>query len=54
MLLDLYKEMLATEIEDKRRIMYEKANTLGYTHPEVITCSQELDALLNQYAKQAF
>jgi stage 0 sporulation regulatory protein len=29
--------------------MYRKANNFGFTHPEVVACSQELDILLNRY-----
>ena len=37
------------EIEMKRKFMYEKAIDLGFTHPQVVSCSQELDKLLNKY-----
>ncbi len=40
-------------IESKRKDMYKKANDLGYTHPEVVHCSQELDELLNKYSDTA-
>ena len=30
--------------------MYEKAKDLGFAHPQVVYCSQELDKLLNKYA----
>jgi stage 0 sporulation regulatory protein len=33
--------------------MYKKAKDLGFTHPAVVDCSQELDVLLNKYLKQA-
>ena len=49
----LYKKRLKFEIEIKRRIMYKKAKDLGFTHPQVVNCSQELDALLNLYSAQA-
>lgn len=39
-------------VEYKRKEMYKKANDLGYSHPKVVICSQELDALLNMYQKQ--
>lgn len=29
--------------------MYFKANQFGFTHPVVVACSEELDALLNCY-----
>ncbi|MGN4124925.1 Spo0E family sporulation regulatory protein-aspartic acid phosphatase [Lysinibacillus sphaericus] len=49
----LLKQFLKVEIEIKRRIMYKKAKNLGFTHPKVVDCSQELDVLLNRYLKQA-
>lgn len=48
----LYKTMLRYAIEIKRKNMYKKAMALGFTHPEVVNYSQELDILLNKYAKQ--
>lgn len=45
----LLKKMLKLKIETKRRVMYKKAKDLGFTHPEVVDCSQELDELLNKY-----
>ncbi|MDM5248190.1 MULTISPECIES: aspartyl-phosphate phosphatase Spo0E family protein [unclassified Lysinibacillus] len=45
------KQFLKMEIEVKRRIMYRKAMDLGFTHPSVVNCSQELDVLLNKYSK---
>lgn len=45
----LYKKSLKFQIEIKRRIMYKKAKNLGFTHPQVVNCSQELDVLLNKY-----
>ncbi|MFJ7734016.1 Spo0E family sporulation regulatory protein-aspartic acid phosphatase [Lysinibacillus sp. NPDC097231] len=47
------KQFLKVKIEIKRRIMYKKAKTLGFTHPTVVDCSQELDVLLNIYSEQA-
>lgn len=49
----LCKKFLQDEIEIKRKIMYKKAKDLGFTHPQVVHCSQELDALLNKYSAQA-
>ena len=46
-------EMLKLKIELKRKDMYKKAKDLGFTHPEVVNCSQELDVLLNNYLDQA-
>lgn len=45
--------ILKLAIEYKRKVMYKKAKDLGFTHPQVISCSQELDTLLNMYWKQA-
>lgn len=41
------KKKLEFIIEIKRKVMCKKAIILGFTHPEVVKCSQELDALLN-------
>jgi len=43
------KPLLLVKIIMRKRKMYRKAKTLGYTHPSVIKCSQELDYLLNKY-----
>ena len=45
----LLENTLKHEIEIKRKSMYEKAIDLGFTHPQVVYCSQELDKLLNKY-----
>lgn len=39
-------KILLLEIEIKRKDMYKKAKDLGFTHPQVVNCSQELDVLL--------
>lgn len=49
----LFKKMLKLKIEIKRKDMYKKAQDLGFTHPQVVNCSQELDILLNNYFDQA-
>lgn len=49
----LLKIILKLRIEAKRKHMYKKANVLGFTHPEVVNCSQELDELLNKYSDSA-
>lgn len=49
----LHRKVLKFLIEFKRKLMYKKAKDLGYTHPEVVNCSQELDDLLNKYFDQA-
>lgn len=43
------KSLTLKQINSKKREMYMKAKSLGMTHPAVVACSQELDALLNQY-----
>lgn len=45
-------KILKLIIEYKRNDMYEKAKDLGFTHPKVVICSQELDDLINMYLKQ--
>ena len=45
----LLKNILKLRIEIKRKNMYKKAKELGFTHPQVVNCSQELDLLLNKY-----
>ncbi|WP_438314095.1 aspartyl-phosphate phosphatase Spo0E family protein [Sporosarcina sp. FA9] len=40
---------LLKNIELKQMDMYFKANQFGFTHPIVVACSKELDALLNCY-----
>ena len=45
----LCKKSLKFVIEIKRKDMYNKAKNLGFTNPQVVTCSQELDLLLNKY-----
>ena len=50
----LSKKFLKAEIEIKRKVMYKKAKDLGFTHPHVVHCSQELDDLLNKYSAQVF
>ena len=42
--------ILKLKIETKRKQLYKKAYDLGFTHPEVINCSQELDELLNKHS----
>lgn len=49
----LFRRVLKLLIEMKRKDMYKKANDLGFTHPETVTCSQELDTLLNLYLHNA-
>ena len=49
----LHQKSLLLRIELKKQEMYRKANVLGLTHPIVVTCSQELDELLNRYQRKA-
>lgn len=49
----IFRLRLRIRIESKRKDMYKKANDLGFTHPEVVHCSQELDELLNKYSDTA-
>lgn len=41
--------LLLVKIIMRKRKMYRQAKHLGFTHPSVIKCSQELDNLLNKY-----
>ncbi len=43
------KAILLEHIQVKKREMYIKAKYYGMTDPRVVTCSQDLDMLLNQY-----
>ena len=43
------EKALLVQIGIKRKIMYRKAKTFGFTHPLVVECSQELDVLINKY-----
>lgn len=45
------KFILLKQIKFKQRSMYSKAKHFGFTHPAVVSCSQELDTLLNRYQK---
>ncbi|MCM3758308.1 aspartyl-phosphate phosphatase Spo0E family protein [Sporosarcina aquimarina] len=40
--------LLLLRIKVKRKVMYKKAEHLGFTHPSVVECSHELDILLNR------
>ncbi|MDV6377917.1 aspartyl-phosphate phosphatase Spo0E family protein [Sporosarcina sp. GW1-11] len=42
------KNLMLFRIKVKRIAMYKKAGHLGFTHPSVVKCSQELDNLLNK------
>ncbi|MCG3090004.1 aspartyl-phosphate phosphatase Spo0E family protein [Sporosarcina cyprini] len=50
---NLQKELLSLQIQMKRIMMYKMAKRNGFTHPDVIACSQDLDKLLNRYQKIA-
>ena len=43
------KSILFAKITSKRKDMYMQAKHFGLSHPSVVTRSQELDTLLNQY-----
>lgn len=43
------KGNLKKQIQKKQKDMYKKAKDYGFTHPLVVSISQELDTLLNQY-----
>lgn len=46
-----YKLILLCKINDKKIEMYRITNQLGLNDPRVISCSQDLDRLLNKYQK---
>ena len=48
----LNEKALLIQIGIKRKVMYRKAKTFGYTHPLVVACSQELDELINRYQEK--
>lgn len=48
------KFILLKQIQYKQKSMYAKAKHFGMTHPSVVSCSQELDTLLNRYQKFNF
>ncbi|WP_391115929.1 Spo0E family sporulation regulatory protein-aspartic acid phosphatase [Psychrobacillus sp. L3] len=48
----LNETALLIQIGIKRKDMYRMAKNLGYTHRLVVSISQELDHLLNQYQKK--
>ncbi|MBD7983625.1 aspartyl-phosphate phosphatase Spo0E family protein [Sporosarcina sp. Sa2YVA2] len=43
------KRLLSLKIQIKRSQMVKKALDQGFTHPEVVAYSQQLDTLLNRY-----
>jgi len=43
------KMFLLRQIILKKKVMYHRAKYFGFTHANVVACSQELDVLLNQY-----
>jgi hypothetical protein len=42
---------LIYELEKKREEMVESGMSLGFTHPETVKLSQELDELLNKFGR---
>ena len=49
MKLMLINYILLGQINSKKKDMYSKAKRFGFTDSRVVTCSQELDTLLNKY-----
>ncbi|SFB13215.1 MULTISPECIES: aspartyl-phosphate phosphatase Spo0E family protein [unclassified Bacillus (in: firmicutes)] len=47
--MDFHMDNLISQIEEKRHSMINLAHQHGYTSSYVVQCSQELDALLNEY-----
>lgn len=47
----LKKTVLSIQIHQMRKMMYVKAEQFGFTHPEVVAHSQDLDVLLNRYQR---
>ncbi|MDG5788378.1 aspartyl-phosphate phosphatase Spo0E family protein [Evansella sp. AB-P1] len=45
----MYNGSLLLEIKTKQEEMYEKAMNYGFTDSRVVSCSQDLDVLLNKY-----
>ena len=45
----ILKNLLMGQIELKKRQMYRSAKRFGFTDSRVVTCSQNLDVLLNRY-----
>lgn len=43
------KFLLLGRIKIKRKMMYMKAKSFGFTHPKVVAHSQDLDSLINRY-----
>jgi hypothetical protein len=48
----IHAEALLGEIERNRLRMVRLAGQLGFTHPDVIGCSEKLDKLLMEYYQQ--
>jgi stage 0 sporulation regulatory protein len=49
MRMNLVQSVLIVKIKLKKRAMYRKAKRFGLTDSRVITCSQQLDILLNKF-----
>jgi len=43
------EKKLLLQIGIKRKVMYRRSKKFGYTHPLVVSYSQELDVLINRY-----
>lgn len=48
MIIGVERKVLLYRIKVKRIVMYKKAGRFGFTHPDVVKCSQQLDTLLNK------
>ena len=48
---EMFKYYLMVKIKRKQKDMYSKAKHFGFTDSRVVSCSQELDSLLNKYQK---
>ncbi|OIJ12031.1 hypothetical protein BKP37_14730 [Anaerobacillus alkalilacustris] len=49
MKIELLKSKLEMKINSLRALMVSTAQLKGFTHPDTIKCSQELDVCLNEY-----
>lgn len=45
----ILRVFLLGRIKLKRKTMYMKAKSFGFTHPKVVAHSQDLDLLINRY-----
>lgn len=45
----VFRLILLKKIEFKKRYMYKQAKNFGFRDSRVVSCSQDLDELLNKY-----